>query len=180
LVEARREAAMAAALDTAARELEQFVRRLHRDRDIALHMEARHREKADLPDQMRRIERAMQRGLSKADAIAEVANDHTETTNEAPTARDFELQIMFFTAQFERHVTTDREAWKFHRDREIVRLAHTNSNAEVGRRFGLHPKSVSRILQAWLRESRPQPAPAVASPGVPNAAMIESSKGELP
>jgi hypothetical protein len=177
LVEARREAAIAAALDVAAKELEQFVRRLHRDRDTALHMEARHREMADLPDQLRRIEQAIQRGLSQANAIAEAASDCIDGNKDA---RGLEMQVLFLTAHFERHIATDKEAWKFHRDREIVRLARTNTNAEIAPRFGLHPKSVSRIVQQWLREGRQRPAPAVASPDSPDAAMLrDQSEGTL-
>ena len=73
--------------------------------------------------------------------------------------RQFEAQgvppetTMFY---LRRHGVVQRRINRARRDREIMRLAALGwIDARIGARVGLHPGSVSRIVQRVLRETRP-------------------------
>lgn len=106
---------------------------------------------------------------------AEAVADHFERLAELPEA---------LAAHWTEALKRDRSLRLWQRDRELLRLAWSGrlTNAELGARFHLHEKSVSRILSARLRRSAKRPvadlAPALDRPA--ESLMIEQRKDPDP
>lgn len=158
-VEARRNASLASALEMAAKDLEASAARLRRKAELAAHSASRHEEWAELPAIMREIERDIVAGKSEDEAIERAVDGwYFVNFKEPKNAREREVKAMHFRVHFRDHMARSTEVRRFHRNRIILQLARTHSNAEIGARFGLHPGSVSRIVQEALRRAR-NPAP---------------------
>jgi hypothetical protein len=142
----RHDAALSSALSAAAAALEADARRLRQQADTLDHVGKWHREMAQLPEMMRWLEIKIDGGLEPDIAVAHGA-DH------------FGVRADFLSYHWRDHLASIGGVRLWARNREIVRLAHTHNNSMIGARFGLHPKSVSRIVQDMLRRSRPRPAP---------------------
>ena len=90
-------------------------------------------------------------------------------------AKETGLPAETVQANWRRHLAEKERRARISRDRAIMRRARLGqSNAEIGESVGLHPASISRIVQRILREtgslttSAPQRPVAVASGHAPS------------
>ena len=158
-VVARREASLASALEMAAQDLERSAARLRQKAALAASNASHHEKHAQLPGIMRQIERDIVAGKSEDEAIERAVDGwYFINFKEPKNARGREVLAMHFRAHFRDYIANSAEVRRFHRNRIILQLARTQSNAEIAARFRLHPGTVSRIVQNALRGSR-DPAP---------------------
>jgi hypothetical protein len=182
-VEAKREAALGDALKAAAAEFEREAQRLRDSATLAYSAASRHDRDAFLPTIIASItEQIFSFGKTRDEALAHAVFVYSHRYDYETEAEAQRALTSHFGHHYDQHLKANKETRQFIRNREIVRLAHTNTNAEISaamarRGIKLHPKSISRIVQANLKRGRPRPGHALISPPAEQMAKIEDQRG---
>jgi DNA-binding NarL/FixJ family response regulator len=138
LTDARKYDAQAEALARAARELEQEVFRLRLEAKRTEDYAAECREYIYRPEYLRQLRRAIERGATEPEAIAEVASKN-------------DLAPWLVSNWWNEALENSKSARTWRRNREIMRLAWAGkTNEQIARAVGMSKNSISRIIQDRL------------------------------
>ncbi|MFN3933625.1 MAG: hypothetical protein ACK4KX_03210 [Parvibaculum sp.] len=128
----------AKALEAAAATLEKEAEALRREAKQLRQREADRHRRRELETIWRRVAEWVDRGVAEETARGMVAN-----------ASNVPLETVDYWMN--RAIRQSAACKKWRRDRQLFQIAHTRSNRELAEIFGLHEKTVSRILQGQLK-----------------------------
>lgn len=128
----------AKALEAAAATLETEAEALRREAKHLRQREASRHRRRDLETIWRRVADWVDRGVSEEAARGMVAN-----------ALNVPLETVDHWMSRSGRQSAACKKWR--RDRQLFQIAHSRTNRELAEIFGLHEKTVSRILQSQLK-----------------------------